>query len=129
MSKQDRRLRFRSVVSAVIKAGATQVLEVREHVRHRTADNKRCNRADGMFDLAATVVASHDDAVTSAGWAAALTKCIDTSLQGLEGSPYENPVASRKENYNDFDEWETDAFRAGATQVVRLGEVPSRPSR
>ena len=33
-----------------------------------------------------------------------------------------NPVKSRKENYNDFNEWETDAFRAGATQVVRLGE-------
>ena len=34
-----------------------------------------------------------------------------------------NPApASRKENYDDFDEWETDAFRAGATQVVRLGE-------
>jgi hypothetical protein len=32
-----------------------------------------------------------------------------------------NPV-SRKENYNDFDEWETDVFRAGATQVVRIGE-------
>lgn len=35
---------------------------------------------------------------------------------------FENPVKSRKENYNDFNEWETDAFRAGATQVVRLGE-------
>jgi hypothetical protein len=35
--------------------------------------------------------------------------------------PRKNPV-SRKENYNDFDEWETDVFRAGATQVVRLGE-------
>jgi len=34
---------------------------------------------------------------------------------------FKNP-ASRKENYNDFNEWETDAFRAGATQVVRLGE-------
>ena len=33
-----------------------------------------------------------------------------------------NPVKSRKENYDDFDEWETDAFRAGATQVVRIGE-------
>jgi hypothetical protein len=35
---------------------------------------------------------------------------------------FENPVKSRKENYNDFNEWEIDAFRAGATQVVRLGE-------
>ena len=35
---------------------------------------------------------------------------------------FTNPVKSRKENYNNFDEWETDAFRAGATQVVRLGE-------
>ena len=34
----------------------------------------------------------------------------------------DNPVKSRKENYSDFNEWETDAFRAGATQVVRLGE-------
>jgi hypothetical protein len=34
---------------------------------------------------------------------------------------FTNP-ASRKENYNDFNEWEIDAFRAGATQVVRLGE-------
>ncbi len=33
-----------------------------------------------------------------------------------------NPASSRKENYNDFDEWETDVFRAGATQVIRLGE-------
>jgi hypothetical protein len=33
-----------------------------------------------------------------------------------------NPVKSRKENYNDFSDWETDAFRAGATQVVRIGE-------
>jgi hypothetical protein len=35
---------------------------------------------------------------------------------------FENPVKSRKENYDDFDEWEIDVFRAGATQVVRLGE-------
>lgn len=46
---------------------------------------------------------------------------------GAEGQIYrksemQNPVKSRKENYNDFNEWETDAFRAGATQVVRLGE-------
>jgi hypothetical protein len=34
----------------------------------------------------------------------------------------DNPVKSRKENYSDFNEWETDAFRAGATQVVQLGE-------
>ena len=42
----------------------------------------------------------------------------------IDGSMiFENPApASRKENYDDFDEWETDAFRAGATQVVRLGE-------
>lgn len=46
---------------------------------------------------------------------------------GAEGYIYRksemrNPVKSRKENYDDFNDWETDAFRAGATQVVRLGE-------
>ena len=35
---------------------------------------------------------------------------------------FTNPVKSRRENYRNFDEWETDAFRAGATQVVRIGE-------
>jgi len=29
---------------------------------------------------------------------------------------------SRKEKYDDFDEWETDVFRAGATQVLEVGE-------
>jgi hypothetical protein len=38
-----------------------------------------------------------------------------------KGLAKKNP-ASRKENYSDFDEWETDVFRAGATQVIRLGE-------
>jgi hypothetical protein len=28
----------------------------------------------------------------------------------------------RKEKYDDFDEWETDVFRAGATQVLEVGE-------
>ena len=35
---------------------------------------------------------------------------------------FENPTKSRRENYRNFDEWETDAFRAGATQVSRIGE-------
>jgi len=29
---------------------------------------------------------------------------------------------NRKEKYDDFDEWETDVFRAGATQVLEVGE-------
>lgn len=46
---------------------------------------------------------------------------------GAEGYIYRksemrNPVKSRKENYTNFDDWEVDAFRAGATQVIRLGE-------
>jgi len=43
-------------------------------------------------------------------------------MEILGGRTRGNPMSSRKENYNDFDEWETDVFRAGATQVVRLGE-------
>ena len=34
---------------------------------------------------------------------------------------FENPPKSRRENYSNFNEWETDAFRAGATQVIQLG--------
>lgn len=50
----------------------------------------------------------------------------------IDGSMvFENPApasrsdpraSSRKEEYNDFDEWERDAFSAGATQIVRVGD-------
>jgi len=39
-----------------------------------------------------------------------------------ESNPFDPRSSSRKENYDDFDEWERDAFAAGATQIVKLGD-------
>jgi hypothetical protein len=58
-----------------------------------------------------------DEAEDDQRWRTETVKGIQRIL-GIKS----NPVKSRKENYDDFNDWETDAFRAGATQVVRLGE-------
>lgn len=106
----------------VFRAGATQVLEVGDNIFYaiRTADNKPVKTdADGMFDLRSRRGREvMKNAITIGGWAGELGE-IYRHLAAKAGKA--NP-ASRKENYNDFDEWETDVFRAGATQVIRLGE-------
>jgi len=106
----------------VFRAGATQVLEVGDNIFYaiRTADNKPVKTdADGMFDLRSRRGREvMKNSITIGGWAGELGE-IYRHLAAKAGKA--NPT-SRKENYDDFDEWETDVFRAGATQVVRLGE-------
>ena len=44
-------------------------------------------------------------------------------MMGIEKSnPRDARASSRKEEYNDYDEWERDAFAAGATQIVKVGD-------
>lgn len=53
---------------------------------------------------------------------AGVTKQFGAEPRMIRHDDKENPAKSRKENYTNFDDWEVDAFRAGATQVIRLGE-------
>jgi hypothetical protein len=48
---------------------------------------------------------------------------LDRTNPTSRKNPRNDPRASsRKEEYSDFDEWERDAFAAGATQIVRIGD-------
>lgn len=44
------------------------------------------------------------------------------NLDRTATNPRDARASSRKEEYDDFSEWERDAFAAGATQIVKLGE-------
>lgn len=44
------------------------------------------------------------------------------SGERIKGNPRDVRASSKKEEYNDFDEWQRDAFAAGATQIVKIGE-------
>jgi hypothetical protein len=80
-------------------------------------------RLDGDEDIAMAFdkngrgVAEWDGAE---GYIYKVKSMIDGSLTFK--NPRDARASSRKEEYGDFDEWQRDAFAAGATQVVKIGD-------
>lgn len=131
MNRKEKYDDFDEWETDVFRAGATQVLEVGENIFYaiRTPNNKPVQSdADGMFDLRSRRGREvMKTATTIGGWAGGSGEIYRHIVaRAGKARPYTNPrdarSSSRKENYDDFDEWERDAFAAGATQIVKLGD-------